>query len=82
MQYPAPEGAKPQKKDETPGEEIEGFMLIDKEDNNVLKSVGFTTTGNPRFIFFSEKEANRFLLGEAKVKQRFELAKVIVRIVK
>ena len=78
-----PEGSgKP--KDSKPielGEEVEGFMLIDKNDPNVLKSVGFTTTGNPRFIFFTEKEANRFLLGEPKVKARFELTKVLVRVV-
>jgi hypothetical protein len=78
MQYPSEE----EKKEEAPPKEIEAFMLVDKEDSsNVLKSVGFTTTGNPRFIFFSEKEINRFLLGSPEVKKHFEVTKVILKVV-
>lgn len=83
MQYHTPDGQEQPKKDGPPPEEIEAFMLVDKDGGqNVLKSVGFTTTGNPRFIFFSEKEAKRFLLGEPKVKARFELAKVLVKVIR
>lgn len=82
MQYPAPDGKEDAKKPiSSPGEEVEGFMLVDKEDKNVLKSVGFTATGNPRFIFFSEKEVKRFILGEPGIKKKFEVTKVILRIV-